>query len=368
MSNVATTIIRRLEPTGEAAVVLCSDAQLFPIAFVVASRLARLSDGAYDVHLLTEPNVHIERVPAECPVGIQMPDFRNRYPQQVKLDRLKSIWLMRLFAPDVLSGRYRRILYLDCDIRVEGSVGPLFRLGLEGAPLAAIDDYTLPFLPTFKPGENDRIRKRRDAVGHSATEPFFNSGVLLIDADAWRSQQMTPAAFELLGRLEALHVNDQELLNVMFRGRWMALSPRWNFTCYHDLGFESLLRPVLFHYAGCKPWQLQWDRDPAHLQAFDRQFVDTPFADYRHPKPTIGDYLKGMTKAAKWSWRNGGRLRRPGEIARHIRNAVAPQIREVFASYLIDSIRKRRFLDVRAGITELDEDAVLNFLGGAGGA
>jgi lipopolysaccharide biosynthesis glycosyltransferase len=358
MSAIPSTIVRELKPKSDAAVALCADSMFFPLAFVVASRLARLSNGAYDVHILTETNPYVDRVPKDCPIGIELPIVLDQLPNQIKFDRFRSICALRLFVPEILSSRYRRILYVDSDVRVEEGVSELFWLDIEGAPIAAVDDYTLPFLPSPKADKNDRIRQRRELIGHSATDPYFNAGVILIDAETWRSNQTTNAALTLLSQLEKLHVNDQEMLNVLFRGQWAALSPRWNFTFFHDLGFESLLRPVLFHYAGAKPWELRWDRDPSHLPALNLQFIDTPFADYRHPGPIRADYVDGFFRALKWSLRQRNFNLNPAEIARRIRDAQSPQMRANFASYLIDNIRARRFLDVRAGITVLDADKV----------
>ena len=350
--------VRELAPSCDAAIALCSDAQMFPLAFVLASRLARTARGRYDVHLLSEPNAHIARVPPHCPFGIELPAFLDSLPATVRNSRFHSFSNMRLFVPEILSARYRRILYLDCDIRVEAPVAPLFQLDMGGAPIAAVDDYTLPFLPHANPGKNDRVRQRRDEIGHSATDPYFNAGVMLMDAVAWRSDGMTNNALTILDRLASVGGKNQEMLNVLFCNRWAALSPRWNFTFFHDLGFEPLLQPAVFHYAGAKPWELRWDRDPSHFKAFADMFVDTPFADYRHPEPGKAEYLDALLKAIKWSVRRRTSIARPGEIARRVRDSHVRQMRAVFASYLIESIRKRRFIDVRAEITTLNEEDV----------
>jgi lipopolysaccharide biosynthesis glycosyltransferase len=366
MNSIPTTVVRRLKPNSEAAVALCADARLFPLACVVAGRLAQLADRAYDVYLFTEPNARIEQVPSDYPVNIELPVFLDRLPGKVRQNRFLSFSSLRLFVPEILPDRYRRILYVDCDIRVESSVAGLFELELAGASVAAVDDYTLPFLPYAKPKKNDNIRNRRYEIGHSPADPYFNAGVMLIDAPAWRSEQTTTTALALLDRLSAVNANDQEMLNVLFRGRWAALSPRWNFTFFHDLGFERALRPVLYHYAGAKPWEFRWDRSPAHLHALAEMFVDSPFADFLNRKPTHADYLRALIKQLKWSLRHRGSFPRANEIARRIRDALAPQMRAAFASYLIDNIQKRRFLDVRHGITDLDEGQVLEVLRTAG--
>jgi hypothetical protein len=358
MSLLETTVIRKLERRSEAAVALCADARLFPLAWAVACRLTRLADGAYDVHLFTEPSLQLAELPAEYPIGIELPAFLNLLPATIRHDRFRSFSSLRLLVLEILASRYQRVLYLDCDIRVESSIAALIKLDLGGAPLAAVDDYTLPHLPHDNPRRNDRIRRRRREIGHSAAEPYFNAGVMLIDAGLWRSGETTKAALALLARLDAVGANDQEILNVLFRGRWTALSPRWNFTFFHDLGFEPALRPLIYHYAGAKPWELRWDRDSSHVRAIAELFVDAPLPDFLRRNPTLADYRRALIKTAKWGLRHRCRFPRPAEIARCMRDARAPRMREAFASYLTANIRARRFLDVRAGITALDESEV----------
>jgi|GEM_PF-2404316 len=365
MNAIPTTVVRQIEPASDCAIALCADARLFPLACVVARRLAQMANGAYDVYLFTEPNADLGRVPADDRFGIILPDIRDRLPAAIRQNHFLSITSMRLFVPDILV-RYRRILYLDSDIRVEGSLAPLFTLDLAGAPIAAVDDYTLPFLPYAKASKNDRIRVRRHALGHSADQPYFNAGVMLIDAETWRSEQTTAAALTLLERLGAVNANDQEMLNVLFRGRWAALSPRWNFTFFHDLGFEEALQPVVYHYAGAKPWELRWDRGPDHLRALADMFADTPFADFLKRAPAGGEYRRALVKQIKWALRHPGLFPRAADVERRVRDAQAPHMRAVYAAYLIDNIQKQRFVDVRQGITTLDENQLRDMLISAG--
>ena len=127
------------------------------------------------------------------------------------------------------------------------------------------------------------------------------------------------------------------------------LSPRWNFTFFQDLGFESILRPIVFHYAGAKPWQLRWDRNQSHLNAFSELFAGTPFSDYRHPKPTKTDYWHALLKGIKWSFRHGSSIPLPSETERQIRAAHEPAMRKMYASYLIESIRSGALLGCSRG-------------------
>jgi lipopolysaccharide biosynthesis glycosyltransferase len=59
--------------------------------------------------------------------------------------------------------------------------------------------------------------------------PYFNSGVLLIDLQAWRRLQLTEELIECLHENRGVVVWwDQYALNVVLARRWKLLDPRWN--------------------------------------------------------------------------------------------------------------------------------------------
>ena len=75
---------------------------------------------------------------------------------------------------------------------------------------------------------------------------FFNSGVMLIDIDTWRADEI---ARKVLAVSETVPTNDQALLNMVLWDRWMPLDTRWNSrspdaVIAHFAGRESLGRPT----------------------------------------------------------------------------------------------------------------------------
>ena len=233
--------MRSLEPpsrSSDCAIVLCADRKFFAPAYSVCMSLVRHQPERNDIYLLTEEGPHLQKVPSDVPFNVMTPEFVHRLPN------IPEIWhhwtpfaFLRLFLPDIIPG-YRRILYLDCDIRIEGSVAPLFGLDMKGAAIAAVDDVMTFFKPTIR-SEIAPVEKGRRALGFGPDEPYFNSGVLLIDCDRWQRDRMTDAATDCIVRLrthllldqDVLNVIqlDQDVLNVIFRKAWLPLSPRWNF-------------------------------------------------------------------------------------------------------------------------------------------
>ena len=136
-----------------------------------------------------------------------------------------------------------RAIYLDADTVVNGDLGELWRRDLGGATAGAVVDY----LPRCR----DAVANWRE-LGIDGDAPYYNTGVLLVNVDAWRSEEVGPRAFACC-RKNADHLfaqsqfaqNDQFGLNVVLQGRWHTLGSLWNW------GSELVECPAhIVHYLG----------------------------------------------------------------------------------------------------------------------
>jgi lipopolysaccharide biosynthesis glycosyltransferase len=150
--------------------------------------------------------------------------------------------LDRLLPPDI-----GRVLYLDSDLYVRAPVERLLEMDLEGKSLAAAPE----------PGRHHLIRgddMRSRLAPFDPGEPYFNSGVLVIDRAAWARADL-PGFLADLQRSGEIHrlYHDQDVLNLRFRGDWLRLDPLWNLTKPHPA--LRALDPMIVHYTtGMKPW------------------------------------------------------------------------------------------------------------------
>jgi lipopolysaccharide biosynthesis glycosyltransferase len=134
------------------------------------------------------------------------------------LDNWTRLWVEEFFPGDV-----DRVLYLDGDIIVLGSIAALWRTDLGGALLGAVDI----------PGSQQGVT----ALGMQAEDGYFNSGVLLIDLKQWRQTRAQDVVLRYVernfGRLVDL---DQDALNACFYCRRKRLEYCWNVTWsfYHE--------------------------------------------------------------------------------------------------------------------------------------
>lgn len=195
----------------------------------------------------------LERIRDEFPVELRWYDldqsalFGDIAARMPENRRLSNIVYARLMIDRLVGADVERILYLDCDMLVRDDVGLLFDIDLGDNAIAAVRDTSGAFIT----GGRD-LRGNRDLF--DPADYYFNAGLVLIDIEKWR-------AADILGRMEDAYANgimqriyyDQDLLNLIFQRRWLALPWRWNLIdarASHE-GFD----PAILHYTGdTKPW------------------------------------------------------------------------------------------------------------------
>ncbi len=208
----------------------------------------------------------------------------------------------RLALPELCDGE--RVLYLDCDIVVLGDVGVLWEADLDGCPLAAAVDYG-----GATAGSRQGLLNYRE-LGLPPDAPLFNSGVMIIDLQKWREEDISEKVRSYVARSpEFVRWCDQDGLNAVCCGRWKALDPAWNQQAF-IYGWQSaedgpltaeeyeraLVRPCVVHYSTRhgKPWR----------------------PDCRHPLAGLYFHYLDMTPWAGWrpavpAAQSGGAARKP---------------------------------------------------------
>jgi lipopolysaccharide biosynthesis glycosyltransferase len=175
------------------------------------------------------------------------PAFREVVGELPATLRFPRIVYARLLLDRLLPPEVSRVLYLDSDLYVRAPVENLIGIDLGGRSLAAAPE---PGRHHLVAGDDMRTRKGPFDIA----DPYFNSGVLVIDRAAWGRADLPGFLAELQrdNRISQLY-HDQDVLNLRFRGDWLALDPRWNFTKPHPAA--RAFDPFIVHYTtGMKPW------------------------------------------------------------------------------------------------------------------
>ena len=126
----------------------------------------------------------------------------------------------RILMPLTLADATGRLLYIDCDTVVNGSLSDLATIDMQGHALAAVDDIAIQ-VP-------ERHAKRNLDIGLPAETRYFNSGVLLIDLEVWRRERISERTIAFIEANPKLPMMDQDALNGTLRGDWLPLDERWN--------------------------------------------------------------------------------------------------------------------------------------------
>ncbi len=198
----------------------------------------------------------------------------------------------RLALPDILPPDVTKIIYLDTDLLVLGDITKLWGMDLEGLPLAAVPDYGIM-------ASKRSMKEKQKIIGLPAGDAYFNSGVLVMDAEKWREHGYTRAVVDVVAKHELRH-HDQDALNWVFVEKWKKLPLSWNVIPPVMQLLPKILRNGTFrknalaarrsisilHYAGrCKPWEF------VRVKGFNEFYYDylalTAFAKEPMPKPGV---------------------------------------------------------------------------------
>lgn len=205
--------------------------------------------------LTRDHKTDLERIRDEFPVELRWYDldqsamFRDIASRMPENRRLSNIVYARLLIDRLVGPDVERILYLDCDMLVRDDIGLLFNVDLGGHSIAAVRDTSGAFIT----GQRDLL-KNRDIF--DPADPYFNAGLVLIDIGRWREADIVRHMEEAYasGVMQRIYY-DQDLLNLIFRRKWLNLPWRWNVIDARPM--HEGLDPAIAHYTGeAKPWGL----------------------------------------------------------------------------------------------------------------
>ena len=160
----------------------------------------------------------------------------------------------RLLIPKLIN--QARVLYLDADIIVNGSLSDFYYSDLNGAPVGVVKDYGM--------GENFPF----PYLDASVSKKYFNSGVLLIDCVTWRNEGLVDTLLQTVEEYgDQVLYGDQCILNIVLREQ----AKYYSFTENAQVQYIEAIKnrhniksinldatPTIIHYAAKhKPWDNQ---------------------------------------------------------------------------------------------------------------
>jgi lipopolysaccharide biosynthesis glycosyltransferase len=291
-------------------VLFCADAAYFQHTGVgIVSLLSSNSAHEFEIFVCSEdrdPVAEQKLSAAVSPFGNATLSFirfsLEHCREHLHVDQyLTTATYIRLFLTEFLDPSIRRILYLDGDVIVTKDIRELWETDLEGVFLGAI--------PEARAVPND-VEPR--------VYPYFNSGVMVIDVDRWRRENVVSRFLDHVRNNSArLLYHDQDVINHVFAGKVCLMDYRWNFQsrwasmeparfAMDAESFGQLRRsPDIVHFTTqYKPWVYEYE--PHYKKLYYEALALTPWRGWKPPERTwrsiISKFLKMKRVKERFAW------------------------------------------------------------------
>lgn len=248
-------------------------------------------------------------------VILELGDIREKFDFEVDTGGYDISIMGRLFMGEMLPKTVKRVLYLDCDTVVVRSLKALWKTDLGDAVLGAVMEPTI-------------YESVKESIGLSAEDGYYNSGMLLVDLERWRKENVQEKLMAFLKEKGgSLFASDQDLLNGALKGRIHTLMPVWNFfPNYRYFNYKTLVdhspsyravskdefrlakqHPAIIHYMGDeRPW-IRGNLNHYRL-AYEKYLALTPWAGTPKQKGKevymwmyhAMDYATAICPAIRW--------------------------------------------------------------------
>lgn len=168
----------------------------------------------------------------------------------------------RLYAAHLLPESVKHILYLDCDIVVNGDISSLWKMNWDGIAAGVVPDIF---------NDDDRNYK---LLSYEKEFGYFNAGVVFMNLEYWRKHKIGEACLDYLKtNSHKLQSNDQDVLNYILKDCKRNIPLTFNFQIQFlskyfrtEIYSESFLseideikNPLIVHYAAkVKPWMIEY--------------------------------------------------------------------------------------------------------------
>jgi lipopolysaccharide biosynthesis glycosyltransferase len=170
-----------------------------------------------------------------------------------------------IIAPQFFLKSEIRMLYLDADTVVTTDLSDMYESELMTSVSACLDAHIVfaasPSM--WRPWKEE---------GVPPLTPYLNTGVMLIDGHRWRDLNVTERSLQLMQTYD-MPCADQDAVNLVLRGEFDVLAPRYNSMPYHYLQQwryldlttsdsdlqDAIKNPAILHFHRSflgKPWNI----------------------------------------------------------------------------------------------------------------
>ncbi|WP_049291593.1 glycosyltransferase family 8 protein [Franconibacter helveticus] len=220
-----------------------------PASVLLTSLIKNNSELNFDIYILCDTDISeyfLNFDSARCKFFIKRIDIHNI--KDIDCGRFGIGTLFRLMLDEFIPHHVQRILYLDSDIIVNGSIQELLNIELSEDEFVAAVECS--------------ISKKHVVSLGLVDKRVFNAGVILFDYRKCCQNEIFKKSLQYVkGNNTAF--NDQDALNVVLNGKVKYISDKWNYEFYkakRDLISNKISEKnkTIIHYTGkYKPWQYE---------------------------------------------------------------------------------------------------------------
>ena len=184
-------------------------------------------------------------------------DIYNPFDRNLPTAYFNHLHCMRLCTGELLD--CDRVIYLDADTFVRGSLGDLYDIDLDQNVIAAVKDKTFSLILGSNEAKSSGLTKVDvydyyknvvDIKGY-----YFNSGVMLIDLKKWREFNVKDRCLEYLKKHVITLCSDQDALNYTLGDKTLLVGHEWNFMAEICEPSDLSCPARIIHFSGrSKPW------------------------------------------------------------------------------------------------------------------
>lgn len=286
-------------------VLACDDNYCIPCLSTIASLLSHTNPQTCDIHILTtglnsksiKALGQLQSLFPLAAINVNKITEEGLLKDAIVSKRFPIANFFRLLIPQIFD--YDKVLYLDCDIIVNDDIQHIFDIDITNYACAMVidqncDDITL----------HNRIEKY--------DTDYFNAGVLLMNLDYWRKENITDKLMNFMHNNPARCLYpDQDAINVLLGNKIFQLPCKYNvqelwyrpqdkWIVHHDKWqeiTEALAHPTIIHFTGKnKPWSKRCIHPLAYLYQYYKNIVmgkgtvDLTSAEIKKHNPT--EYFK----------------------------------------------------------------------------
>lgn len=146
----------------------------------------------------------------------------------IKATRALSTYA-RLLAPTLLDNSIDKIIYMDCDALVDGSLKEIWNTEIDNYDFGAVMDLDSKHVNKFL---------------NISSDVHYNAGFLLINLKRWRENNLEKEFINYLIECNGeVYHNDQGILNHVCEGNILTIHPKYNvLSPFFEVGYEKVLK------------------------------------------------------------------------------------------------------------------------------